>query len=230
MFRLDRLRWVTETSMLKTLAGKHKSTVTKMARKYKTVIDTPDGPRTCFQVTVQRDRPCSAQPAEASAQQRLWRWWAVSRHRSAVAGWRCGVTAIAWASGVAAFAADRCAPAARSRAPIVAVDSSCGQLIRSGTPKLLAGDVRVSPASGGCRPASAGSKGRSAHGGDGCGGRAVAVSQATRCRRRLTWTCPSGSSAGASRCVSRMRHVPSRMSTSSSGLRSMSGTVAPSAG
>ncbi len=27
-----------------------------MARRYKTVIDTPDGPRTCFQVTVQRDR------------------------------------------------------------------------------------------------------------------------------------------------------------------------------
>jgi hypothetical protein len=43
-----------ETSMLKTLAAKHRSTVTKMARKYKTVIDTGDGPRTCFQVTVQR--------------------------------------------------------------------------------------------------------------------------------------------------------------------------------
>ena len=56
VFRLDTLRWVTETSMLKTLAGKHTSTVTKMAHKYKTVIDTPDGPRTCFQVTVQRDR------------------------------------------------------------------------------------------------------------------------------------------------------------------------------
>ncbi len=56
VFRLDTLHWVMETSMLKTLAGKHKSTVTKMARKYKTVIDTPDGPRTCFQVTVQRDR------------------------------------------------------------------------------------------------------------------------------------------------------------------------------
>ncbi|MEV6816446.1 hypothetical protein [Micromonospora sp. NPDC051296] len=42
--------------MLKTLAGKHRSTVTKMARKYKTVIGTPDGPRTCFQVTVPRDR------------------------------------------------------------------------------------------------------------------------------------------------------------------------------
>jgi group II intron reverse transcriptase/maturase len=56
VFRLEKLRWVMETSMLKTLAGKHKSTVTKMAAKYKTVIDTPDGKRTCFQVTVHRDR------------------------------------------------------------------------------------------------------------------------------------------------------------------------------
>ena len=56
VFRLGKLRWVMETSMLKTLAGKHKSTVTKMARKYKTVIDTPAGKRTCFQVTVHRDR------------------------------------------------------------------------------------------------------------------------------------------------------------------------------
>jgi group II intron reverse transcriptase/maturase len=56
VFRLGRLRWVMETSMLKTLAGKHRSTVTKMATKYKTVIETPDGPRTCFQVTVQRDK------------------------------------------------------------------------------------------------------------------------------------------------------------------------------
>ena len=42
--------------MLKTLAGKHKSTVAKMARKYKASIDTPDGSRTCFQVTVHRDQ------------------------------------------------------------------------------------------------------------------------------------------------------------------------------
>ena len=56
VFRLERLRWAMETSMLKTLAGKHKSTVTKMAAKYKTVIDTPDGKRTCFQVTIHRDR------------------------------------------------------------------------------------------------------------------------------------------------------------------------------
>jgi hypothetical protein len=44
-----------ETSLLKTLAGKHRSTVTKMARKYKATTETPYGPRTCFQVTLQRD-------------------------------------------------------------------------------------------------------------------------------------------------------------------------------
>ena len=37
--------------MLKTLAAKHRSTVTKMARKYKATIDTPHGPRTCFEAT-----------------------------------------------------------------------------------------------------------------------------------------------------------------------------------
>jgi len=55
VFRLERLRWVMETSMLKTLAGKHRSSVTKMAAKYKTIIDTPAGKRTCFQVPVPRD-------------------------------------------------------------------------------------------------------------------------------------------------------------------------------
>ncbi|MFE3785991.1 reverse transcriptase domain-containing protein [Amycolatopsis sp. NPDC059090] len=56
VFRLGKLRWVMETSMLKTLAGKHRSTVAKTARKYKQLIETSDGPRTCFQVTVERDR------------------------------------------------------------------------------------------------------------------------------------------------------------------------------
>jgi group II intron reverse transcriptase/maturase len=55
VWRLGRLRWVMETSMLKTLAAKHSSTVTKMARKYKTRVATDDGPRICFQVTVPRD-------------------------------------------------------------------------------------------------------------------------------------------------------------------------------
>jgi hypothetical protein len=47
--RLNRLRWVMETSLLKTLAAKHDSTVTKMAARYKAAIETPDGPRTCFE-------------------------------------------------------------------------------------------------------------------------------------------------------------------------------------
>ncbi len=47
--RLSRLRWVMETSLLKTLAAKHDSTVSKMAARYKAVIETPDGPRTCFE-------------------------------------------------------------------------------------------------------------------------------------------------------------------------------------
>ena len=52
--RLHRLRWAAETSMLKTLAAKHRSTVTKMARKYKATIITPHGPRTCFEARTER--------------------------------------------------------------------------------------------------------------------------------------------------------------------------------
>jgi group II intron reverse transcriptase/maturase len=54
VFRLHRLRWVMETSMLKTLASKHGSTVTKMAARHKAKIDTPHGPRTCFEAAVER--------------------------------------------------------------------------------------------------------------------------------------------------------------------------------
>jgi hypothetical protein len=54
VWRLKRLRWAAETSMLKTLAAKHESSVTKMARKYKATIATPHGTRTCFQATVER--------------------------------------------------------------------------------------------------------------------------------------------------------------------------------
>jgi hypothetical protein len=54
VYRLNRLNWVMETSMLKTLAGKHRSTVTKTAAKFKTKVETPYGPRTCFEATVAR--------------------------------------------------------------------------------------------------------------------------------------------------------------------------------
>src|SRR5260370_1145713 len=56
VFRLGRLHWVMETSLLKTLAGKHRSTVGKMARKHKAVIATPAGPRKCLQLVIDRDR------------------------------------------------------------------------------------------------------------------------------------------------------------------------------
>jgi hypothetical protein len=43
-----------ETSLLKTLAGKYDSSVSTMARKYRATIETPDGPRKCLQVSVDR--------------------------------------------------------------------------------------------------------------------------------------------------------------------------------
>lgn len=54
VWRLNRLQWVMLTSMLKTLAGKHRATVTKMARKHQAVIETPHGSRVCFQTSVER--------------------------------------------------------------------------------------------------------------------------------------------------------------------------------
>jgi group II intron reverse transcriptase/maturase len=55
VWRLQRLRWHAETSMLKTLAAKHKSTVTKMAARFKAKVITGDGPRTCFEARKHRE-------------------------------------------------------------------------------------------------------------------------------------------------------------------------------
>jgi group II intron reverse transcriptase/maturase len=52
--RLNRLLWVAQTSMLKTLACKYDSTVSKMAAKYKATVETPHGPRVCMQVSTDR--------------------------------------------------------------------------------------------------------------------------------------------------------------------------------
>jgi hypothetical protein len=54
VYRLHRLRWVMETSMLKTLARKHRSSVSKMAARHKAKIETPHGLRTCFEASVER--------------------------------------------------------------------------------------------------------------------------------------------------------------------------------
>jgi group II intron reverse transcriptase/maturase len=62
--KLYRPKWTMETSMLKTLANKHKGTVTHMARKYRTKVVTKDGTLHCFQVKVERDegkKPLTAQ-------------------------------------------------------------------------------------------------------------------------------------------------------------------------
>lgn len=53
-FRLSKLCWVAETSMLKTLAGKHHSTVTTMAARHRATIVTPHGKRKCFEARKQR--------------------------------------------------------------------------------------------------------------------------------------------------------------------------------
>jgi hypothetical protein len=55
VWRLNDLRWYAETSLLKTLAAKHQSTVSKMATKYKARIETRHGLRTCFEARVHRD-------------------------------------------------------------------------------------------------------------------------------------------------------------------------------
>jgi hypothetical protein len=43
-----------ETSLLKTLANKHRSSVSKMASKYAATISTPHGPRKCFETRIER--------------------------------------------------------------------------------------------------------------------------------------------------------------------------------
>jgi hypothetical protein len=52
-----------ETSLLKTLAHKFKSSVSKVAAQYTTTCETPDGPRKCLRVWVERPgkKPLMAQ-------------------------------------------------------------------------------------------------------------------------------------------------------------------------
>ena len=54
VWRLSRLKWVAQTSMLKTLAARHRSTVSAMARKHRAKISTPDGLRTCYEASIER--------------------------------------------------------------------------------------------------------------------------------------------------------------------------------
>jgi hypothetical protein len=55
VWRFTALRWDAQTSMLKTLAAKHKSSVKKMAARHRAKITTPHGPRTCYEARIERD-------------------------------------------------------------------------------------------------------------------------------------------------------------------------------
>jgi len=54
VWRFNELEWYAKTSMLKTLAAKHQSSVSKMAAKYAAKIQTPHGLRTCYEARIQR--------------------------------------------------------------------------------------------------------------------------------------------------------------------------------
>jgi group II intron reverse transcriptase/maturase len=51
---IGKLRYIMETSLLKTLAAKHKSSVPKMKEKYSSTVMTPNGPRKCLKVEIIR--------------------------------------------------------------------------------------------------------------------------------------------------------------------------------
>jgi hypothetical protein len=53
--QLSYLRWTMETSLLKTLAGKNKTTVTKVSKRLTGTMQTPEGPRKCLKLTILRE-------------------------------------------------------------------------------------------------------------------------------------------------------------------------------
>ena len=51
---LNKVQWAASTSLLKTLAGKYKSTTTKMSKKYRATLDEPDKTYRIYQARVER--------------------------------------------------------------------------------------------------------------------------------------------------------------------------------
>ena len=49
VYWMSRVEWAMRTSMLKTLAAKHRSSVSKMKARHKAKVETPYGLRTCFE-------------------------------------------------------------------------------------------------------------------------------------------------------------------------------------
>ncbi len=52
---LEKLRWVMWSSLMKTLAGKHKTSVAKIGDKYHKTVKLPHGQRKCVEITVNRE-------------------------------------------------------------------------------------------------------------------------------------------------------------------------------
>lgn len=52
---ISRLRWIMETSLLKTLARKHRMSMVKMSRKYRSKVPTTHGPRSCLRAVMERE-------------------------------------------------------------------------------------------------------------------------------------------------------------------------------
>jgi group II intron reverse transcriptase/maturase len=55
VYELKRLQWVMQTSLLRTLARKHKSNLRTMWAKHKSKVETPHGPRRCVEVRIDRE-------------------------------------------------------------------------------------------------------------------------------------------------------------------------------
>ena len=54
VFWFHKLGWVMETSLLKTLANKHKTTITAIVKRHKAPVRTPDGVRKCLEARRER--------------------------------------------------------------------------------------------------------------------------------------------------------------------------------
>src|SRR5262249_42709714 len=52
---LSYLKWTMETSLLKTLANKNKTTVAKVQQRLSTTTPTPEGTRKCLKLTIKRE-------------------------------------------------------------------------------------------------------------------------------------------------------------------------------
>ncbi|MFC7442737.1 reverse transcriptase/maturase family protein [Laceyella putida] len=55
LYQIDHLRWIMECSLAKTLAHKHKISVTKVFNKYKTTVQTSEGARKVLQIKIERE-------------------------------------------------------------------------------------------------------------------------------------------------------------------------------